>query len=165
LLAWVQTACEAVFGRRKDLSPEQRFDLAEVACLAVRLLDYNAPLCIRGTNAQTCCGIDHGTSRGISSDSRLRLLAPWSCARAQLAPCYAGFEISAECITNRGLDQKADVYRAQDRRSDDELGRELSVLRLINNPVEAGYDAAMIGDVFTEVVRNEEMRNQSFSLM
>jgi hypothetical protein len=35
-------------------------------------------------------------------------------------------------------------------------------LRLINHPVEGGYDAATAGDVFTEVVRNEEMRNQSF---
>jgi hypothetical protein len=34
-------------------------------------------------------------------------------------------------------------------------------LRIVNNPVEAGYDAS-VGDVFTEVVRNEEMRNESF---
>src|SRR6185436_17598441 len=37
-------------------------------------------------------------------------------------------------------------------------------LRLVNNPVEAGYDAASVGDVFTDVVRNEEMRNESFIL-
>jgi hypothetical protein len=37
-------------------------------------------------------------------------------------------------------------------------------LRLVNNPVEAGYDAANVGDVFTDVVRNEEMRNESFIL-
>jgi hypothetical protein len=35
-------------------------------------------------------------------------------------------------------------------------------LRLVNHPVEAGYDAARTGDVFTEVVRNEEMRDQAF---
>ena len=35
------------------------------------------------------------------------------------------------------------------------------VLRLVNHPVAAGYPAT-VGDVFTEVVRNEEMRNQSF---
>ena len=34
----------------------------------------------------------------------------------------------------------------------------------MNNPVEAGYDAAAVGDVFTDVVRNEEMRNESFIL-
>ena len=34
-------------------------------------------------------------------------------------------------------------------------------LRLVNHPVAAGYDAR-VGDVFTEVVRNEDMRNQSF---
>ena len=33
-------------------------------------------------------------------------------------------------------------------------------LRVVNNPVEAGYGD--VGDVFTDVVRNEEMRNQSF---
>src|SRR5262249_31388210 len=33
--------------------------------------------------------------------------------------------------------------------------------RVVNDPVAAGY-APTIGDVFTEVVRNEEMRNQSF---
>ena len=37
-------------------------------------------------------------------------------------------------------------------------------LRLVNNPVEAGYDAANVGDVFTDVVRNDEMRNESFIL-
>lgn len=35
-------------------------------------------------------------------------------------------------------------------------------LRIVNHPVEAGYDAATIGDVFTEVVRDEEMRNAAF---
>ena len=34
-------------------------------------------------------------------------------------------------------------------------------LRLVNHPIAAGYDAN-VGDVFTEVVRNDEMRNQSF---
>jgi hypothetical protein len=34
-------------------------------------------------------------------------------------------------------------------------------LRLVNDPVDAGYDAT-VGDVFTEVVRNQEMRNESF---
>lgn len=35
-------------------------------------------------------------------------------------------------------------------------------LRIVNHPVEAGYNAATIGDVFTEVVRDEEMRNAAF---
>ena len=35
-------------------------------------------------------------------------------------------------------------------------------LRLVNNPVDAGYDAETVGDVFTDVVRDQEMRNQSF---
>jgi hypothetical protein len=35
-------------------------------------------------------------------------------------------------------------------------------LRVVNHPVEAGYNAATIGDVFTEVVRDGEMRNAAF---
>ena len=35
-------------------------------------------------------------------------------------------------------------------------------LRIVNHPVEGGYDAATIGDVFTEVVRDEDMRNEAF---
>jgi hypothetical protein len=84
-------------------------------------------------------------------------------ARAQLPACYAGFEISQACITERGLDQKLAEYQRKIAEAMPRLGASYKIgLRLINNPVEAGYDAATIGDVFTEVVRNEEMRNQSF---
>jgi hypothetical protein len=78
--------------------------------------------------------------------------------KAQLAPCYAGFEISAACITARGLDQKAELYRHKIAEAMTKLGATYKItLHIINNPVEAGYDASRIGDVFTEVVRNEEM--------
>jgi hypothetical protein len=81
-----------------------------------------------------------------------------------LAPCYAGFEISPACITERGLDQKLAAYERKIAEAMPRLGASYKFrLRLINHPVEAGYNAA-IGDVFTEVVRNEEMRNQSFIL-
>jgi hypothetical protein len=91
------------------------------------------------------------------------LLASLPSAKAQLAPCYTGFEISAACITARGLDQRAAVYRRKIGEAMTRLGASYQItLRLINNPVEAGYDASTIGDVFTEVVRNDEMRNQSF---
>lgn len=93
------------------------------------------------------------------------LFASWPSAQAQLAPCYAGFEISAACIATRGLDQKAAVYRRKIREAMTKLGASYQIrLRLINHPVEAGYDEATVGDVFTEVVRNEEMRNQSFTI-
>jgi hypothetical protein len=95
--------------------------------------------------------------------SAVLLLAGWHPVQAQLAPCYAGFELSAACVTTRGLDQKAAVYRRKIAEAMTKLGASYNFsLRLVNNPVEAGYDAARIGDVFTEVVRNEEMRNQSF---
>jgi hypothetical protein len=94
------------------------------------------------------------------------LLLAWrSSVQAQLAPCYAGFEISAACITARGLDQKVALYRRKIAEAMTKLGAGYQItLRLINHPVEAGYDASKIGDVFTDVVRNEEMRIQSFIL-
>jgi hypothetical protein len=86
-----------------------------------------------------------------------------SSAQAQLPPCYAGFEISKACITQRGLDQKVAEYQRKITEAMPRLGASYKIsLRAVNHPVEAGYNAATIGDVFTEVVRNEEMRNQSF---
>jgi hypothetical protein len=101
--------------------------------------------------------------RGQLIRSAVLLLAGWHSVQAQLAPCYAGFELSAACITTRGLDQKAAVYRRKVAEAMTRLGASYNFrLRLVNNPVEAGYDAAATGDVFTDVVRNEEMRNRSF---
>src|SRR6185503_8351480 len=97
--------------------------------------------------------------------SAVLLLASWASARAQLPPCYAGFEISPACITERGLYQKVAAYERKIAEAMPRLGASYKIsLRLVNNPVEAGYNAATSGDVFTEVVRNEEMRNQSFIL-
>jgi hypothetical protein len=90
-----------------------------------------------------------------------------SCASAwpQLPACYAGFEISRECITERGLAQKVAAYQRKIAEAMPRLGASYKIsLRLVNNPVEAGYDAANVGDVFTDVVRNREMRNESFIL-
>jgi hypothetical protein len=82
---------------------------------------------------------------------------------AQLQPCDAGFEVSEACITERGLDQKAAEYRHKITEALRTLGASYKIsLRLVNNPVEAGYDAETVGDVFTDVVRDAEMRNQSF---
>jgi hypothetical protein len=94
--------------------------------------------------------------------SAILLLARAS-AQAQLSPCFAGFEISPTCAAERGLDEKAAAYKRQIAEAMTRLGASYKItLRLVNNPVEAGYDPATIGDVFTEVVRNEEMRNESF---
>ena len=91
------------------------------------------------------------------------LLASCVPARAQLPPCYAGFEISQACITQRGLDQKVAEYRRKLNEALPMLGASYKIsLRLVNHPVEAGYNAETVGDVFTDVVRNEEMRSQAF---
>src|SRR5262245_5338847 len=76
-----------------------------------------------------------------------------SCAHAQLAGCYAGFEVSQACIQERGLDQKVGAYQRKIREALTTLGASYEImLRPVNNPVEAGYDATA-GDVFTDVVR------------
>ena len=94
--------------------------------------------------------------------STVLLLAAWSSAHAQLPHCYAGFEISRACIVERGLEQKAAAYQRKIVEAMSRLGASYKIdLRPVNNPEEAGYDAS-VGDVFTEVVRNPEMRNESF---
>jgi hypothetical protein len=94
--------------------------------------------------------------------STLLLLAAWSSAQAQLPPCYAGFEISRACIVERGLEQKVAAYQRKITEAMSRLGASYKIdLRPVNNPEEAGYDVS-VGDVFTEVVRNQEMRNQAF---
>ncbi len=91
------------------------------------------------------------------------LLASCAFSWAQLEPCEAGFVISQTCITERGLDEKMATYQRKIADAMQRLGASYKIsLRLVNNPVEAGYDAETVGDVFTDVVRDEEMRNQSF---
>jgi hypothetical protein len=91
------------------------------------------------------------------------VLASWASAKAQIPACYAGFEMPEACITERGLDQKVAAYQRKINEAMPRLGASYKIsLWVVNNPVEAGYNAATVGDVFTDVVRNEEMRNQSF---
>jgi hypothetical protein len=87
----------------------------------------------------------------------------WSSASAQLASCYAGFEISKACITERRLDQKLAAFQRKVNEAMLRLGASYKIsIRPVNNPVEAGYNAATVGDVFTDVLRNDEMRNEAF---
>jgi hypothetical protein len=105
-----------------------------------------------------------GASRGLGAlvGSAVLLLASWATARAHLPPCYAGFEVSQACIAERGLDRRVEAYRRKITEALSTLGASYKIdLRVVNHPVEAGYDAT-VGDVFTEVVRDDEMRNQSF---
>jgi hypothetical protein len=71
--------------------------------------------------------------------------------------------MSQACIALRGLDQKVALYQRKINKAMPTLGASYKItLRIVNHPVEAGYNAATIGDVFTEVVRDEEMRNAAF---
>ena len=102
-----------------------------------------------------------GRNVGPFVGSAVLLLVSWASARAQLPPCYAGFEISQACITERGMDKKVEAYQCKITEAMPRLGASYKInLRLVNNPVEAGYNAETVGDVFTDVVRDGEMRNQ-----
>src|SRR5262245_23590570 len=89
-------------------------------------------------------------------------MTPPASGQARSSPCHAGFEISQACITERGLNGKQATYQRKIAEAMSRLGASYKIaLRVVNHPVAAGYDAS-VGDVFTEVVRDEEMRNQSF---
>jgi hypothetical protein len=90
------------------------------------------------------------------------LMASRASGQSQLPLCYAGFEISQACISERGLDHKKEEYQRKIAEAMSRLGASYKIaLRLVNDPVAAGYDAT-VADVFTDVVRDEAMRNQSF---
>src|SRR5215471_10390897 len=79
--------------------------------------------------------------------SAVLLLASSASARAQLPPCYAGFEISEACIAERGLDQKVAVYQRKITEAMPRLGASYKItLRPVNNPVKAGYSAETASD-------------------
>lgn len=92
----------------------------------------------------------------------LLMAASRAAGQARLPRCDAGFEISQACVTERGLDQKRAAYQRKLTEAMLRLGASYKMaLRLVNHPFTAGYDVG-VGDVFTDVVRDEEMRNQSF---
>jgi hypothetical protein len=91
------------------------------------------------------------------------LLAACALGRANSSPCYAGFELSQACITERGLDQKVAAFQRKIAQAMIRLSASYKFsLRVVNNPAEAGYYPAATSDVFTDVVRDDEMRNASF---
>jgi hypothetical protein len=95
--------------------------------------------------------------------SLVLLLAVCGSALAQLPSCYAGFEISQACITDRGLHQKVAAYQRKIDQAMPQLGASYKIsLRPVNNPADAGYSTETGADVFTDIVRNEEMRPQAF---
>lgn len=90
------------------------------------------------------------------------LIASRASGQSQLPLCYVGFEISPACISERGLDRKKEGYQRKIAEAMSRLGASYKIaLRLVNDPAAAGYDAT-VADVFTDVVRDEAMRNQSF---
>src|SRR5262245_3611500 len=77
------------------------------------------------------------------------LIAARASGQSQLPLCYAGFEISAACISERGLDRKKEQYQRTIADAMSRLGASYKIaLRIVNDPVAAGYDAT-VSDVFT----------------
>ena len=90
------------------------------------------------------------------------LVAACGSVHSQAPPCYAGFEVSEACIAERGLEPKVAAYQGKIAEAMSKLGASYKIdLRVVNDPIAAGYDAT-VGDVFTDVIRDEDMRTQSF---
>ena len=78
-----------------------------------------------------------------------------------LSPCYAGFEVSPACIADRGLGPRVAAYQAKLDEAKKRLGVDTNfALKIVNNPIDAGYTD--VGDVFTIVVYDDQMKAQSF---
>ncbi len=93
------------------------------------------------------------------------LLAAWlSPAEAQSQTCSGGFELPRACITERGLDEKVAAFQHKIVEALSKLGASYKIeVRIIDNPNWGPYGTPTDGtDVWTDVVRNEEMRNESF---
>jgi hypothetical protein len=103
-----------------------------------------------------------GPSRKIFASILLLLFVICGFARSQATPCYAGFELSKTCIVQRGLEAKLAAYQHKVAEAMATLGASYKIdLRVVNDPLAAGYDST-VGDVFTDVLRDDDMRNQSF---
>jgi hypothetical protein len=115
---------------------------------------------VRGTSPQP---LAPGRRVSRLAGPAVLLLAALGSARAQPPACYAGLEISDACIAERGLAPKVAAYRRKVTEALVRLRASYKIhLRIVNNPEEAGYSPSTVGDVFTDVVRDEEMRNASF---
>jgi hypothetical protein len=78
-----------------------------------------------------------------------------------LSPCYAGFDVSPACIAERGLGTKVAAYQAKLDEAKKRLGVDAAfALKIVNNPTDAGYSD--VGDVFTTVIYDDQMKPQSF---
>jgi hypothetical protein len=76
---------------------------------------------------------------------------------------HSGFEMSAAEITAAGLDEKVAAYKGKVTEAMDRLGANYKIdLRVIDNQLIGPGGTPMDSDVWTEVVRNPEMRNEAF---
>ena len=78
-------------------------------------------------------------------------------------PCdrYA-YELSKECIAELGLQEKVAIFEHKIAEAQRRLGASYKIrLRAIGSLMFAPY-SGNVGPVFTEVVRNADMRNESF---
>ena len=76
--------------------------------------------------------------------------------------CQLAFELSEDCIVKLGLKEKVSTYEHKIAEAQRRLGASYKIrLRAIGSLTFSPYSGDA-GPVFTEVVRNAEMRNESF---
>jgi hypothetical protein len=128
---------------------------------------------------ETANGGQPSDAASATGNSLLRDLLPadWQKARQSGAPdCnprevgiakplvwHSGFEMSPAEITAAGLDTKVDAYKAKVTEAMDRLGANYKIdLRIIDRQSIGPHGTPLDSDVWTEVVRNPEMRNEAF---
>ncbi len=108
-------------------------------------------------------------SNGASSQKKyilvLGLCVAWlntSALFGQSESCKLAFELSQDCIIELGLQEKAATFERKIAEAQRMLGASYKIrLRAIGSLMFAPY-AGKVGPVFTDVVRNADMRNESF---
>jgi hypothetical protein len=80
----------------------------------------------------------------------------------QSEPCKLAFELSPDCIVELGLKEKLDTFEQKIAEAQRRLGASYKIrLRAIGSLMFAPYSDD-VGPVFTDVVRDADMRNESF---
>lgn len=75
----------------------------------------------------------------------------------------SGFEMTLEEIKNKGLENKVNDYKAKIVEAMQRLGSAYKIdIRVVDSPIWGPHGTPLDSDVWTETIRNSEMRNESF---
>lgn len=77
--------------------------------------------------------------------------------------CDNGFEMSKDCIAERGLTGKVDAFQQHLMDAQKKLGTGYKIdLKVVDRAMWGPYGTPLDSDVWTNVVRDKDMRNESF---